>query len=40
MFNNVFPNIPLIGFHANGEIGWNSFGQSDMGNFFFNILYF
>lgn len=29
IFSNVFPNIPLLGFHADGEIGWNSFGVAD-----------
>lgn len=29
IFSNVFPNIPLLGFHADGEIGWNSFGATE-----------
>lgn len=29
IFSNVFPNIPLLGFHADGEIGWNSLGATE-----------
>nr|XP_023017913.1 uncharacterized protein LOC111506921 [Leptinotarsa decemlineata] len=37
IFNKIFPDVPLLGFHAEGEIGWNCiYSEDEKGGTFVN----